>query len=84
MHGGVCGSAEVDRYTVVHGGVQRCTEVCGEVCVGGTEVCRGAQIYVEVHGGVRSTWRGVWRCKEVDRGVCGGGQRVYRGMQRTV
>ena len=50
----------MDRYAVVHGGVQTCTEVCAEVWGGGTEVCRGAQVtgyrgvqmYVEVHGGV--------------------------------
>ena len=79
MHGGVCGCPEV------HGDVQRCTEVCAEVCVGGTEVCIGAQKVTEVHrymwrcmAGHRGAWRGVWRCKEVDRGVIGGGQSVQR------
>ena len=81
----------MDRYAVVHGGVQRCTEVCAEVCGGNRDMqrCaegyRGAQMYVEVHGRVNGGARR-WTegCVVMDREcteVCRG---LYRGIQRYV
>ena len=58
---------------MVHEGVQRCIEVC-----------RGAQMTVEVHGGVYGGARRTKGCVEVDREcteVCRG---LYRGMQRYI
>ena len=71
----------MDRCAVVHGVVQRFTEVCAEVygesrgmqkCIEGY---RGAQMYMEVHGGITEVLGGVYGgarrwtegCVEVDR-----------------
>ena len=82
----------MDRYAVVHGGVQSYTEVCAEVCGGNrgmqrcTEGYRAAQMYVEVHRGVTAVHGGVYGgarrwtagCVEVDRECT----EVYRGLYR--